>query len=1065
MHSHPTLPPYERLLLSENLTYAWRKAKRLYSAADGYIDLGEIAQFEVDLENRLRGVRDRFTGGRYPPITLRMSPLPKRRAGDTTVDRQFFHVDIDDQVAWIALVNVIGPTLDQLMPPWSYGNRLYRAAWYETDDPNYPQHPRLELGPYRHQSGHLYRRFQHSWPLFRRHIALTAKVMTRQSSLDANTLDASDSFALASALSDRLPYLRSGFWNTNASLSRSQYLHSAAFDLENFYPSISYRAVLKSLASSFASTAVDDSILRISEDMMRFRVDPLGIPRETLDQIHPPFENTQFQGLPTGLFVSGFLANLAMLPVDQAMNQLLSDTRHLAHFRFVDDHCVVSYDFDDLCSWIVHYQSILQDHGIGPRLNPAKYSPESLGSYIASIAEDHSPADAALRRQATNDTRVDGTNPTPLMTQTLAQVSTIAATDANTLDDNDLLELLKRLEWLLMADIPEHELRPDTRMTFAAGRIATFAPQLMPEVPDLVDAQRSDVRLNSFDSNFRLRTLAHRQTIEEQRHLRYYFDLLLQAFRTCPENTRLFSRLHQYCRATGYNGIPSIVQWIAETRENGFNVWADYYAGLSLLTLARGACSCAHVLTDDNALRTTKHAALEHLRDIASLSIADFLVPLNREAWYQAVARRSAGVFFLTLSVAPLPQHTNYADLRHRFVCLSENCLGASSLSESTDWEEHTGRQAGVWAHALEGMLSSPSSTAPSFAWNWFQQHLQPDKRHDRHAMRRHPDHLSDSSWERFIVSGIDFKRDDTGWLRDIIGGDQRRIDDAIRSRNFALRRAGKSYTPPAAKWITLTDWITFLSHCATFDPRRSEWTALEFVRRLAADYLEDRVTDLHPNNIFVPRVWQDAAPSGDDAPVLSWEVWRTHIRSRSRHDLRLRSRDTNISDYRYYSEEMCDIHSFDRRLISVGRLLLGLLSLDFRSPAMWNIRGNERVIPFFSSSIRRSLSISTPTMLLVESCLNPRSAETRSIAMIPVLYGWTKLSEANDVAFDPPLIRDKEDLERRMAEAQCILERHQISVAGSQPRQLIPFRLSDFGAKGEVYSERDETDQDTDEG
>ena len=862
MHASSASSLYERLLLPENLTYAWRKAKRLYSGADGYLDLGELAEFEVDLESRLRRIRDRFTDASHDPIVLHIAPRPKKFANDKTVDRQFFHVKIDDQVAWIALVNVIGPSLDHKMPPWSYGNRLYRAAWYETDDPNYPHHPRLELGPYRHQPGHLYRMFQHSWPLFRRHIALTAKAMARQSNLDPSTLDPPDSFALASATSDKLAYLKTDFWNQTTPNTRNRYLHYAAFDLESFYPGISRNAILNPLESYTTATADSDRILTIANDMLRFRVDGSGVPEATINQVQPPIGTGAFHGLPTGLFVSGFLANVAMLPVDQTMNQLLSETRRVAHFRFVDDHCVLAYDFDGLSTWISDYESVLVKHQIMAPLNPEKYSPASLGVYLDAVTQGRPEDNSHLRLAATNDTRIDGINPTPLMTQTLAQVSAIAGTDPNTLDDNDLLELLKRLEWLLLADIPEHELRPNTRMTFVAGRIAAFAPQLVPEIPELVDAQRLHVRLKDTESEIRVLTLTPLQSKEEQRHLRYYFELLLQAFRTCPENTRLFARLHQYCRKTGYRGISSIVQWFSDIRTNGARVWADYYSGLSLFTLAYGACSSAHTLVDANALRMTKHAALEHLRDIASVRIADFLVPSNREAWYQSVARRSAGVLFLTLSNASFPDYADGPDLCRTFARLSRECLGADLRSAHSDWEAFTGRQAGVWAHAIEGLLA-PSSTTPSFAWSWFQEHLQPHKGYDRQALRRYPDRLSDSSWKQFVAAGINFDKNDAGWLTDSIGGDQRRVVEALGARNFALRRAGKSYDSSNTTSTTLTEWISFLLSCSTFDPRRSEWTALEIVRRLTDEFLDDRADDLHPNNILVPRVWRSVALSG----------------------------------------------------------------------------------------------------------------------------------------------------------------------------------------------------------
>ena len=150
---------YDRLLLPENLYFSWKKAKRLYRTSDGYIDRGEISEFELNLETRLDSLRKKFESGSYQTSKLRPLPRPKKLKGKKPIDRQYYHVAVDDQVAWIAIVNALGPELDLKMPSWSYGNRLYRPAWYE---PSEEKSSKLEIGPYRHSSGHLYRKFQHS---------------------------------------------------------------------------------------------------------------------------------------------------------------------------------------------------------------------------------------------------------------------------------------------------------------------------------------------------------------------------------------------------------------------------------------------------------------------------------------------------------------------------------------------------------------------------------------------------------------------------------------------------------------------------------------------------------------------------------------------------------------------------------------------------------------------------------------------------------------------------------------------------------------------------------------
>ena len=96
---------YDRMLLPENLNYAWLKAKRLYWMADGYIDNGELAEFELDLERRLIGIRRQFERGVWRLKKLRPLPRPKTIQNNVAYDRQYYHVAIDDQVAWIAVVN------------------------------------------------------------------------------------------------------------------------------------------------------------------------------------------------------------------------------------------------------------------------------------------------------------------------------------------------------------------------------------------------------------------------------------------------------------------------------------------------------------------------------------------------------------------------------------------------------------------------------------------------------------------------------------------------------------------------------------------------------------------------------------------------------------------------------------------------------------------------------------------------------------------------------------------------------------------------------------------------
>ncbi|QKS00790.1 hypothetical protein F9288_15035 [Sphingomonas sp. CL5.1] len=90
---------YDRLLLPENLNYAWIKAKNLYRSVDGYIDTAELAAFELDLERCLLEIRRQFERGSYRLKKLRPLPRPKKLYEEQPVNRQYYHVAVEDQVA------------------------------------------------------------------------------------------------------------------------------------------------------------------------------------------------------------------------------------------------------------------------------------------------------------------------------------------------------------------------------------------------------------------------------------------------------------------------------------------------------------------------------------------------------------------------------------------------------------------------------------------------------------------------------------------------------------------------------------------------------------------------------------------------------------------------------------------------------------------------------------------------------------------------------------------------------------------------------------------------------
>src|SRR5229473_838399 len=244
----------KKLTLPENLHWAWNKAKSIYRAGDSWFDEMEVARFEANLDAELDGIAHDFGRLEYRVSPLRPLPHPKKPSGPKEKPvRPMFLIGIRDQVAWIALVNLMGPTIDEQMPPWSYGNRLHRSVWYEDID----DRRTFRRGPYRNTANRLYRVFRQSWPLYRRHLSLTVRKMASIRDLpddkaELQVLLAEES--LAENNPARLPYLLPNWWN-----HPSANVYRAHIDLKRFYPSIRLEVILENLAAYHPSLPIEFS--------------------------------------------------------------------------------------------------------------------------------------------------------------------------------------------------------------------------------------------------------------------------------------------------------------------------------------------------------------------------------------------------------------------------------------------------------------------------------------------------------------------------------------------------------------------------------------------------------------------------------------------------------------------------------------------------------------------------------------------------------------------------------------------------------------------------------------
>ena len=859
-------------------------------------------------------------------------------------------------------------------------------------------------------------------------------------------------------------------------------LFRASIDLKQFYPNIRLATVMDGLTST---TNIDENMRKLLHGMLSFRLDTSGTSAGALENAEPLYDNLHLIGIPTGLFVAGFLANVAMLVVDTEIDRRIIQKRSIAHFRFVDDHTVLSYDFDDLCDWIESYRQILRSSKIGVDVNAEKFDPSSLGNWMASKskipitdsakARISGEAEGELRATAMSDARFDGRNPTELLTKTLGQISIIATTDVHTLDDRDLDERLKLLEWLLLANIPEREIRGDTRASFAAGKIASLAPMLVRDVKGLVDASREVLRLRACvpdpKTASREEVAQHTSIIEtkaleltkredelrksEEYHLRHCFDLLLQAFREYPAKPSLFYRMHQYCRLTGFHGLKQIRKWIQEVRQDGNESWADYYLGLSHQLVARGTLLASRTYMLYDALRSERQAAFKFLEDVSKIDPSKFRVKHESESWFHAMSRKHLGVALLAVAQT-LAETSSTRKLAKKLGEAGYQYCGVSFDDSSAIWMDQTGYSPPVWAQMCESSLSIDDNCTAS--WISFMKIFSPSDPDAACAVRRYPEMLPNAFWTKLLHGKDVMPRSDAGFLRDAMRGDNERIDQARLSKKDAFGCAVRSLESTPTRWITLSEWTRFIAEdLSAFDPRGSEWTALEIVRQIVSPIVDDIDTHesmldrVHPENVLLPISWKTTYDRDVNESCVSWQDWQafatTTVKRSDR--IKIKASRSSIVDYRYFVRTRLGMpmQQWERRLVGVGRLLLGQLRRNYDTPRIWNIRGNERIVSLPQSGWLHALSISSPTLVLLNACLSGRVAETRAVKLYPELFGWSADVDLNDIGFDPPLLLGSNDLLRAIQNAQQVLVDNQLAVAMSRPRQLIPFRLRDFSA------------------
>jgi len=617
-----------------NLRWAWEKVRREATPGDVWFDQVELAGFELELERNLQGIAGEFRRGRYRLTPLKPLPFPKHpdKEGNPRV-RQVFHVSVRDQVAWTAVVNLVGPHVDSKMPAWSYGNRLFRSIWVEQDKDGVR---RRKIGRYRHAAGHLYLPFGQSWPVFRRHVYLATRAMTKMDKSERLDERTEEELSLQEQLAEeyRCPFVMPAYWQDRRSKKPVQELYWCSIDLEKFYPRLRLSVVMENIVEQLPPNWRDDAT-RLFESMLHFRLE-LG--EWTTDELQKMdlFPNRKtYSHIPTGLYVAGFLANVGLLKVDLQVVECLHE-RNVAHFRFVDDHIVIAYSFKELMQWVQEYADLLRDSGTGARVNREKVEPEELAGLFTRVKRKRSSEKHNTESmKAETACRLDPQFPSPLMTKTLALVSGIARTDFNLLESQELAALTDQLEHLLLVDLPNDEMPEKTRLSFAATRLTRIAEcRLANAQPraalrcrqetlrvELENQKLADERHQEIDQE--LKEIKKKLDEEESRlksEVDRAFQLLRKVLRERPDRVRLWTRAVLMCRLTGVKGMTDLLADIRRECEKNSLAGEYLYANM-LVLLGAQALVAARILRDEGVAHWRKQASRAFLDDIRATKI------------------------------------------------------------------------------------------------------------------------------------------------------------------------------------------------------------------------------------------------------------------------------------------------------------------------------------------------------------------------------------------------------------------------------------------------------------
>lgn len=1046
----------DRIANVENLILAWRKVEQSFHHGDVWFDEIEISKFKFKMIDHVKRIHQELMNGSYQLKPLLPAPFPKGKDVDGGLQvRQSFLVNVEDQVVWMAVVNVIGPVFEKMMPAWSYGNRLNRMIWKENGE--------WKFGNIRKSSTRTYRKWNQSWPLFRKQLSASIKAMAFANLKEAPALTievqqiVNENNSIADNLGLKLPYLAKDYFPTKENKMEGK-LYWVGIDLEKFYQYAKLKDIGKAICNYYCD---DESFCQLIEKLSDFKLDTLDYTADELAMIQLELDKP-FEGLPTGLVVAGFLANVFLLDIDMVIEEKLKVNRNTIHFRYVDDHVFVSLDSVELYKWVKEYDNLIQNKGL--KINFDKIEPKGL----TALFKGEEVSEEEVKEQMAN-AALDPFYPSPLMTETLQKVSELSGLNLDLLSDQEFDMVFKDLQMLMVADIPEQEIKKNTRVSFACSmltrmvadwdcdleKVYELRKQWVERVDKLVSQNKvTDDQIQSMyqlgfsnGSTDGFDTLTEKlkglgldfSTIDSLKNelqegnkkskskKEKIYRLLTKAIMEIPDKSKIWVRAFDYCALNLPEKIVDLYKFLAHIEKEDIlhSLGCEYLYAMFHLRMAHNIVRAINRLLENNYVSPEQHnidkVFLKSVSEIIPKQEGHYLISDSLKILNKAKLLNKA--FAEQLGMSPLEIDGDFGDeVKYRSGLLSFNF-----------WM--------LWGLELINSKMPTADLKMKTVFGRYVSRICPEKDFFlplicRCLMEFQRADFDSITFEKKFELPKMFNSFEFFYV----------VSNLREAKNFGLNFVGyeafekKFKTVDSSNKVTIEKWLSFLSVEADkdtefqLDVRNSELMstkiALAIAKSAYAKLGDKLIVIIHPLSISLSVIWENGKKINICAEN-SWYSWR------DRDVLVEFSKDKliNSSCYYYPASVLGNVlHKEDAMVYAIGMLFLQLLTKQKVLP--WIVYRPEFGFEWESVLMKllQTGGISSKNYKIVRSCLSAHNREILDMLRNDEDYIPT--------TFDGTTYMGLADLIKDLEESIVSMKDNLVSVANQEARQLTVINL-----------------------